>query len=56
MKAVQKVLSVTKKEEPLLNLLLWQHTTTSYETRKTNSDFYLNFCANKTYVTVRGAQ
>ena len=27
--------------------LLWQHTTTSYKTRKTHSDFYLNFCAGK---------
>ena len=36
--------------------LLWRHTTTSYKTIKTNSDFCLNFVAGEGYTKVRGVQ
>ena len=45
--------SLTQKEEPQLNLLLWQLTTTSYKTRKTNLNFCLNFCAGEPHTKVR---
>ena len=32
----------------------WQHTTTFYKTRKTNSDFSLHFCTGKPYIKMRG--
>ena len=37
-------------------ILLWQHTTTYYKTRQTNSDFYLNFYAGEAHTKVRGMQ
>ena len=48
-RVIQKVLSLTQKEYPLLNIFLWQHTPTSYKTRKPNSDFCLNFCAGEAH-------
>ena len=46
MSVVQKVLSHTKEEEPQLN--------NSFKTRKTNSDFCLNFCTSEAHTKVRG--
>ena len=40
MTVVQKVLSYIEKEEPEVNIFLWQtHITYTYKTRKTNSEF-----------------
>ena len=49
----QKGLISTQKERPSLNFL-WQRTTTSYRTRKTNSVFYFNFCAGDVHTKVSG--
>ena len=46
----------TQKEVPSLNIfLLWQNTTTSYKTRKTNPDFSLNFYGGEAHI-VRSVQ
>ena len=40
-----------RKKSHSQTFLLWQHTSISYKTRKTNSDFYNNFCEDERCVT-----
>ena len=54
MRVVQNVLNLSQKEDPKLNILLWQLPTTFYKTRKTTSNFCLNFCAGEVHTKVRG--
>ena len=35
---------------------LWQHINASYKTRKTNSDFCLNFCACEAHTKMRNVR
>ena len=50
MRVVQKIVSFTYKEEPLLNIFVVA--TPSYKTRKTYVDFCLNFCADEAHTIV----
>ena len=49
---LKKTPRLTQKEKPYLNM--WQLTTTSYTTTKSNLDFLVNLCAGETQPDVRG--